>query len=322
MQTRHGGWRALALAVMMGVAVPVCGEPPADAAQTAANDRAAIAAELATARAEGQLDRALELAQEIAFSEQEEYFDALLDVVAILCQQGEKEKAVAAVQGALECGFWDFRRLLTDDALALINRDQEFRDMVVAAHSQQYIQMLERPSRDAMQKPEQIMAALAFRPGERVADVGAGSGYFTLPVARAVGPEGKVWAVDIKQTMLDYIEARLGEEGLGNVELVLAEPDDPKLPAAGVDTILMVDTMHYVRDRSAYAAKLAAALAPEGRLVIVDFRYDPEAEREFAPPPEQQVKREALDADLATAGLRVVESYDFLPEQYFVVYQK
>jgi SAM-dependent methyltransferase len=307
---------------MVGVAVPVCGETPADGGSAGADDRAAAATELDTALAEGQLDRALELAEEIAFAEQEEYFDALLQVVAILCRQGKKEEAVATVQSALDSGFWDFRRLLTDEALALINRDPDFRAMVRAAHSRQYIQMLDRPSRDAMQKPDQIMATLSFRPGERVADVGAGSGYFTIPVAKAVGPEGTVWAVDIKPTMLEHIEARLAEEDLGNVELVLAEPDDPNLPPEAVDTILMVDTMHYVRDRSAYGARLAAALAPGGRLVIIDFRYEPEAEREFAPPPEQQVAREDLDADMATAGFRVVASHDFLPEQYFVVYQK
>jgi len=322
MQAKWCGRCALALAVMVGIEFPVSEGSSAGVGQAEESSRAAAAAELDAALAEGQLERALELAEEIAAAEQDEYFEALVRVVAILCRQGKKEEAVAAVRAALDAGFWNFRRLLEDPSLTLINRDDGFRAMVRTARTRQYIQMLERDSRDEMQKPEEVMASLAFRPGERVADVGAGSGYFTIPIAKAVGSEGKVWAVDIQQAMLDFIADRLSGEGLRNVELVLAEPDDPRLPARGVDTILMVDTMHYVKQRAAYGAKLSAALAPDGRLVIIDFRYDPDAKREFAPPPEQQVPREALDADLAAAGFRVVKSFDFLPEQYFVVYQK
>jgi SAM-dependent methyltransferase len=120
--------------------------------------------------------------------------------------------------------------------------------------------------------------------------------------------------------MLDHIAGRLREAQLSNVELKLVPPDDPQLPAGGFDTILMVDTIHYIKDRAAYARKLREALAPGGRLVIVDFRRDPDAQREFAPPLEQQVARETLDAEMATCGLQPVAAYDFLPEQYFVVY--
>ena len=181
--------------------------------------------------------------------------------------------------------------------------------------------MLERESRQAMQHPDRILADLAFRPGEVVADVGAGSGYFTIPIARAVGEAGKVLALDIRQEMLDFIAGRLGAEGLDNVQLGLVEATDPGLPAHGVDTIFMVDVFHYIKDRQAYAQKLKDGLAPGGRLVVIDFRYDPEAEREFAPPPQQQVARADLDADMAAAGFQVRESFDYLPEQYFVVYE-
>jgi ubiquinone/menaquinone biosynthesis C-methylase UbiE len=284
-------------------------------------DGAAVEADLERALAEERLDEALELAEQIAFEEMAEYFEARMRVVEILCVQGEKDEAVQAVREMLDAGYWDVRRLLRDEKLSLLNEDEDFQEMVRAAWAKQYIGMLERDSRDDMQKPDEIMATLAFAPGERVADVGAGSGYFTLPVARAVGPTGKVWAVDIRQPMLDHIDARIGAEGLTNVELVLCEADDPALPAGGVDTILMVDTIHYVKDRAAYGRKLAAALAPGGRLVIIDFRYDPDAEREFAPPIEQQVEREVLDAEMKKAGFVVAGSYDFLPEQYFVVYR-
>ncbi len=321
MLTMTSRMRWLTAALVLVAQVAFWPAAAADTGQEETPDRAAMHASLQTALDEGRLDQALELAEQIAFAEQTEYFDALVQVVAILCRKGDKEAAVETVQAALDAGFWDYRRLLQDDSLALINADESFREMVRAAWAKQYIKMLERPSRDDMQKPAEVMAALAFKAGERVADVGAGSGYFTVPVARAVGTGGRVWAVDIRQTMLDFIRDRLTVEGLANVELLLAKPDDPMLPAGGVDTILMVDTIHYVRDRAAYGRKLAAALAPGGRLVVIDFRWDPDAEREFAPPLEQQVKREDLDADLATAGFVPVESHDFLPEQYFVVYR-
>ena len=154
-----------------------------------------------------------------------------------------------------------------------------------------------------------------------VADVGAGSGYFTIPVARAVGADGRVIATDIRQEMLDYIANRLTDEGVTNVELVKVEPDDPGLPAGGVDLVLMVDVMHYVKDRVSYGRKLRSSLSPGGRLVVIDFRHDPDAEREFAPPPEQQIPQGTLDLEMGEAGFEVAASYDFLPEQYFVVYR-
>ena len=164
------------------------------------------------------------------------------------------------------------------------------------------------------------METLAFKPGEKVADIGAGSGYFTIRVAKAVGDEGLVWAIDIRPEMLDYIDARLEGEGLENVRLMLVDPDDPQLPKGKVDTILMIDTWHYIRDPE-YAKKLRAGLAPGGRVVIIDYRPRPWEERPWGPPPQQQTPREEVDAHFAEAGLEPAASYDFLPEQYFVIYR-
>ena len=163
------------------------------------------------------------------------------------------------------------------------------------------------------------MAALALAPGERVADIGAGSGYFTIPVAKTVGSSGIVWAIDIRQEMLDYIDNRIEEEKLDNVQLVLVPKDDPQLPAGGVDTILMIDTWHYIRDPE-YAKKLRTALAPGGRVVIIDYKPKPWEDRSWGPPPQQQTSREELDGHFAQAGLKPVKVHDFLDEQYFVEY--
>jgi SAM-dependent methyltransferase len=275
----------------------------------------------AEARQSGRWDDAIEQAQAIAFIEYTAYMESLQEIVRLQCLKGDKEAAYRALDELLEAQYWNFRALRNDEELSLITTEERFRKAVRGAWAKQYLEMLERESRAAMQYPERIMADLAFRPDEVVADVGAGSGYFTVPIARAVSGGGKVLALDIRQEMLDFIEGRIAAEGLGNVELGLVEPDDPLLPAGLVDTIFMVDVFHYIKDRTAYASKLKKGLAPGGRLVVIDFRYDPEAEREFAPPPEQQVARKDLDADLARAGFKVRASFDYLPQQYFVIYE-
>jgi ubiquinone/menaquinone biosynthesis C-methylase UbiE len=165
------------------------------------------------------------------------------------------------------------------------------------------------------------MAALGLKKGERVADIGAGSGYFTIPVARAVGPEGAVWALDIEPFMVDYVEKRAREAGLKNVKPVLVQKDDPALPPGGVDTILMVDTYHYVRNRAEYAKKLRAGLAPGGRVVIIDYIPKTWEERPWGPLPHNQFPKETVDAEMAAAGLKPVKVHDFLTEQYFVEYR-
>lgn len=186
-----------------------------------------------------------------------------------------------------------------------------------------YLTMLERPEREAFQKPVQVLATLAFRPGERVADIGAGSGYFTIPVAKAVAPGGIVWALDIRQPMLDYIDKRLRAENIGNVRLKLVPADDPQLPPGSVDTILMVDVYHYIhfeKRGAEYAPKLRPALAPGGRVAIIDCIPKPITERDWGPPPEQQMSRETLDGYMARGGFKPSKVHTFLPEQYFVEY--
>jgi ubiquinone/menaquinone biosynthesis C-methylase UbiE len=154
-----------------------------------------------------------------------------------------------------------------------------------------------------------------------VADIGAGSGYFTRRIAPAVGATGVVWAIDIAPEVLDYLEARARRGGLANVRVQRVQPDDPQLPAGGIDTILMVDTLHYVKERESYAKKLRAGLAPGGRVVVIDFVPKPPEERPWGPPPEQKMSREEVDAAMAEAGLVPARVHDFLTEQFFVEYR-
>ncbi len=263
--------------------------------------------------------KALEIAEQIDEVLMPQYVGVLYKIAALHCLLGHKEECYVWLKRTFDAGFWEFAKLKEDGDFASIRDEERFQTMARQARIQQYIEMLERPERQEFQKPVEVMKALALEPGERVADVGAGSGYFTIPVAEAVGPDGVVWAVDIRQEMLDYIQKRLTEKRLGNVTLVLAPKDDPSLPAGGVDTILMVDTWHYIRDPE-YAKKLRAALAPGGRVVIIDYIPKPWDERPWGPTPEQQTPREELDRHFAEAGLKPIKAHDFLTEQYFVEY--
>ena len=182
-----------------------------------------------------------------------------------------------------------------------------------------YIKALEDPGRDAWQKPEDVMGHLELKPGETVADIGAGSGYFTVRLARAVGPGGKVYAVDIDQGMLNYIEQRAGQEHLSNIQTVLADPDDPKLPASSVDLIFICDTLHHISGREKYYPLLARSLKPEGRFVDVDFDKRP---MPIGPPVEMKIAKSAMVDEAKAAGFHWEKEFDFLPYQYFLVFQR
>ena len=184
-----------------------------------------------------------------------------------------------------------------------------------------YIARQESPDRAKWQKPDEVVAALKLEPGQRVADVGCGPGYFTIPIAKAVGPTGKVWAVDIEPKMLARAREHAVAAGLSNIEYVHCLADDPRLPVASVDTIVIVNTFHHFADRRAYVAKLRKALLPGGRIVNIDFIPKPREQRGFGPPLEMQLPRETVDADMAAAGLRPARVHEFLPEQYFVEYR-
>ena len=177
--------------------------------------------------------------------------------------------------------------------------------------AEEYIRVLDDPQRDAWQKPHEVVMALDLKPAETVADIGAGSGYFTRRFAMHAG---KVYAVDIDPKLLEAAK----KDAPGNVEAVLAAPDDPKLPAGSVDTIFFCDVLHHIDNRAAYYPKLAKALKPGGRIVIVDFYKKP---LPVGPPESMKLSEEQVVAELKAAGFRKTKSLDFLPYQYFLVFQ-
>lgn len=266
--------------------------------------------------------KALEIGEQMHYITLQKHTSTLFNIARVHDKLGDKDVAFAWLESAAETSYWHVRFMLRDsDDFKSIRNEKRFKEMMKGAWLKSYIWMLERPERVAFQKPVEVMAALALRPGERVADIGAGSGYFTIPFAKAVGPDGRVWATDLYQELLDHIAERVKEEGLDNVECLKAEKDGPMLPKGGVDTIVMVDTYHYLENRVAYNGKLRECLAPGGRVVVIDSKPRPPEERMPGyPQPHVEISLETLDAEMAEAGFKPVKVHDFLPEQYFVEY--
>lgn len=179
-----------------------------------------------------------------------------------------------------------------------------------------FVAAQEEPGRAAWQKPEQVLDALALRAGQTVCDIGAGPGYFALRAARRVGGRGRVLAVDVDPRILDALRVRIERAGARNVTPVLGLGDDPLLPPASCDLVLIVDTYHHFPDRPAYLRRLVRLLRPGGRLANIDWHKRPTA---VGPPQDHRLSREEFLADAARAGLRVVAEPGFLPYQYFEI---
>jgi predicted methyltransferase len=179
--------------------------------------------------------------------------------------------------------------------------------------------LLEGPDREAWQKPDQIMDALGIAEGSVVADIGAGAGWFTIRLARRVGPNGVVFAQDVQREMLDAIRRRVGREELRNVETRLGTASSPNLPAAALDAVLVVDVYPEVedRDRVTFLRSLATSLKPTGRIGIVNYKP---GQGGPGPAPSEGVRVEStlVERDAQAAGLRVVAQQN-LPYQYLLV---
>ena len=269
----------------------------------------------------GDYEAAVKLADEINEVVWPVQWEVMYNTARAHALAGDKKKAYEYLYWAIDSGYWDMRTMIRYEAFASMKKEKLFNTLARSARANGYIWMLEREGREEFQKPEQVMEALELEKGMRVADVGCGSGYFTVKVAGEIGPEGKIWAIDAWQDMLDHLERRLLIEGIENVELVKVDRDDPLIPDGQADLILMVDVYHYIDDRVAYGKVLRKDMAPGGRLIVIDYIPKSLEERPWGPPPSQHMSEEELTADLEEAGFRKVKEHDFLPEQYFVVYE-
>jgi SAM-dependent methyltransferase len=179
-----------------------------------------------------------------------------------------------------------------------------------------YIASMEEPGRAAWQRPDQVVSALGLEKGQTACDIGSGPGYFSLRLARAVAPGGRVYAVDVETGMLEALRQRLEASGLANVTPVLSLPADPLLADGLCDVALIVNTYHHFPDPPAYLARLKRSLRPGGRIVNIDFE---KRETPHGPPVARRVAREDFVAQARGAGLEVAAEPALLPYQYFVV---
>jgi predicted methyltransferase len=178
-------------------------------------------------------------------------------------------------------------------------------------------QHMNDPSRDAWQKPKEVVEKLAIVPGSRVADLGAGGGYFTWYLADAVGAQGTVYAVEIDETGLDIIRKEKEARNITNVMPILAEPADPKLPET-VDLVFSCDTYHHMKDRVVYFKSLARYLNADGRVAIVDFH----PHGFFSGLLGHGTAAEDVEREMKAAGYRRVASFDIVDSQHFQIFSR
>ena len=175
------------------------------------------------------------------------------------------------------------------------------------------------PARATWQKPRAVLRAMGLRRGHTVAEIGSGPGFWTLRLARVVGPSGHVYAVDPEPAILEVLRRRLEKTRVKNVTPVLGGAGDPLLPAGRCDLALIVNTYHHFADGPASLRRVAAALRAGGRLVNIDFH---KRETPMGPPVDHRVAREEFLRDARRAGLTLVAEHRFLPYQYFLVFRR
>jgi ubiquinone/menaquinone biosynthesis C-methylase UbiE len=180
-----------------------------------------------------------------------------------------------------------------------------------------YIGSLEDHKRDAYQKPHEVLTALNVKPGEVIADVGAGSGYFTFRLAHQVGDKGKIYAVDVSPDMILHINRRIREVKASNVATILADRDDPLLPDQSVNRFFICDVWHHVENQTKYLSLMKKMLKRGGEVVMIDFH---KKELPVGPPTKMKIAREDLLKQMDNNGFRLTKEHIFLPYQYFLVF--
>jgi ubiquinone/menaquinone biosynthesis C-methylase UbiE len=178
-----------------------------------------------------------------------------------------------------------------------------------------WAKVFEAPERARWQKPGEVVRALELKPGDKVADIGAGTGYFTRRFAAAVAPSGEALGLDVEPAMVAYMKADAKKRKVKNYHARVVKADDPELAPHSVDLVFFCDTLHHMHDRVAYFRKLAPALRPGGRVAVIDFKKEP---LPVGPPVAEKLARGKVIAEFRAGGFRMVAHHDFLPYQYFL----
>jgi ubiquinone/menaquinone biosynthesis C-methylase UbiE len=179
---------------------------------------------------------------------------------------------------------------------------------------------LERPEREAEERPALVLQAMRLRPGQTVAEIGCGSGFFARRMARAVAPGGRVYGEDIQPEMLDLLKERAAKEGIGNVVPVLGTEVDPRLPEGAVDWILLADVYHEFQQPRPMLARIRASLAPGGKVALVEYRAEGESASQIRPAHRMSVAQ--VLAEWRPAGFELVDRLETLPSQHLFIFRK
>lgn len=183
--------------------------------------------------------------------------------------------------------------------------------------SSAYIAMLENPERDSYQKPDEVVVALDLKEGENIADIGAGSGYFSFRFSKAVAEQGRVFAVDISPDMIRHMNRRNRDLGTTNVVTLLADENDPLLPNRSINKVFICNTWHHIGDQGNYLELIKQALKPGGQVIMVDYK---KIELPVGPPVAMKISGSDLVAQMERAGFQLLKEHDFLPYQYFFIF--
>jgi len=183
------------------------------------------------------------------------------------------------------------------------------------ARAEKWTKRFDAADRQAWQRPVEVVALMKIESGMSVADIGAGTGYFLSYLSAAVGKDGRVHGLDIEADMVRHMTERAARENLANVEARAVDPNDPQLPAASLDRILIVNTWHHIDRRAEYAKKLAAGLRPGGAVIIVDYTLDTPK----GPPKNHRLDPKIVMAELEAGGLHVKLAKETLPRQFVVI---
>ena len=185
--------------------------------------------------------------------------------------------------------------------------------------AEEWIKTLDSPNRIAGLRVDEVVARLGLKPGQTVVDVGAGTGVFSLALAKAVAPGGTAYAVEVEQGLVDHISRKATAEGAANLKPVLGGFTDPNLPATNIDLAFIHDVLHHIEDRAAYLKNLTRYLSGSGRIVVIDFHPDRGGHRNQ---PELQVSPEQAAQLMAGAGFKPVQTIDLFEDKYFIVYSR
>ena len=180
--------------------------------------------------------------------------------------------------------------------------------------AEHWARIFDDPTRAAWQKPDEVIRALAPAPDVVVADIGSGTGYFSVRLARAV-PKGHVYGADVEPDMVRYLAERGRREGLANLTAIAAAFDDPRLPRP-VDLVLVVNTYHHIAERAAYFSRLRRSLRPGGRVAVIDYLPD----APDGPPRQARIPPAFVKEEMGRAGYALLTEHAFLPRQYFLVF--